>query len=133
MEQALWGTCPLDLPWQPAAIARLLHGGVAVGLLIAIFREGEMPYAGETTFLAALADQAATAVANARLLAAAREKVALEERQRLARELHDSISQSLYGIQLGARMARDRLDQDPAAIAQPIDHVMRLAEAGEAE
>ena len=37
-----------------------------------------MPYEAETTFPAALADQAATAAANARLLAAAREKVALE-------------------------------------------------------
>jgi hypothetical protein len=85
MEQALGKTCPLNLPWQPAAIARLLYRGVAVGLLTAIYREGEMPYAGETTFLAAPADQAATAAANARLLAAAREKVTLEERQRLAR------------------------------------------------
>jgi len=133
MERALGGTCPLNLPWQPAAIARLLHRGEAVGLLTAIFREGEMPYEAETTFLAALADQAATAAANARLLAAAREKVALEERQRLARELHDSVSQSLYAIQLGARMARERLDQDPAGIAQPIDHVIRLAEASQAE
>ena len=133
MEQALGGTCPLDLPWQPAAIARLLHAGVAVGLLIAIFREGEMPYAGETTFLAALADQAATAAANARLLAAAREKVTLEERQRLARELHDSVSQSLYAIQLGAQTARERLDGQSPQIVRPIDHVMRQAEASQAE
>src|SRR5215472_8226143 len=109
MERALGTTCPLNLPWQPAAIARLLHRGEAVGLLTAIFREGEMPYEAETTFLAALADQAAIAAANARLLAAAREKVALEERQRLARELHDSVSQSLYAIQVGAQMARERL------------------------
>jgi len=133
MERALGGTCPLDLPWQPAAIARLLHGGVAVGLLIAIFREGEMPYAGETTFLAALADQAATAAANARLLAAAREKVTLEERQRLARELHDSVSQSLYAIRLGAQTARERLDGQSPQVARPIDHIMRLAEASQAE
>ena len=132
-ERTLGGACPLNLPWQPAAIVRLLHRGEAVGLLTAIYREGEMPYEAETTFLAALADQAATAAANARLLAAAREKVALEERQRLARELHDSVSQSLYAIQLGAKMARERLDQDPAGIAQPIDYVMRLAEASQAE
>ena len=92
-----------------------------------------MPYAAETTFLATLAAHAATAAANARLLAAAREKVALEERQRLARELHDSVSQSLSAIQLGAQMARERLDRDPAGAAQPIDYVLRLAEAGQAE
>ena len=133
MEQALGKTCPLNLPWQPAAIARLLHRGVAVGLLTAIYREGEMPYEAEATFLAALADQAATAAANAQLLATAREKVTLEERQRLARELHDSVSQSLYAIQLGAQTARERLDGQSPQAARPIDHVMRLAEASQAE
>jgi len=133
MERALGAECPLNFPWQPAAIARLLHRGEAVGLLTAIFREGEMPYANETSFLAALADQAAIAAANARLLAAAREKVALRERQRLARELHDSVSQSLYAIQAGVQIARERLGQDSAGIAQPIDYVLRLAEASQAE
>ena len=133
LERALGKSCPLNLPWQAAVIARLLYRGAAVGLLTAIFREGEMPYAAETSFLAALADQAAMAAANARLLSAARDKVALEERQRLARELHDSVSQSLYGIQVGAQMARERLDKDAAGAAQPIDYVMRLAEASQAE
>jgi PAS domain S-box-containing protein len=133
VERALGRAWPLNLPWQPAAFAPLLHRGASVGMLTAIYREGEMPYAAETSFLAALADQAATAAANARLLVAAREKVMLEERQRLARELHDSVSQSLYAIQMGANMARDRLDQDPAAAGQPMDYVMRLAEASQAE
>ena len=92
-----------------------------------------MPYATETTFLAALADQAATAAANARLVAAAREKGTLEERQRLARELHESVSQSLFGIQLRAQIARERLDQGSAGIAQPLDDVLRMAEANQAE
>ena len=133
LERALGTECFLSLPWQPAAIARLFHRGVAVGLLTAIYWEGEMPYAAETNFRTALADQAATGAANVQLLAAAREKVTLEERQQLARELHDSVSQSLYAIQLEAQMARQRLGQGPAGVAQPIDHVMRLAEASQAE
>src|SRR5262245_50898331 len=133
VEEALGTGCPLNLPWQPAAIARLLHRGEAIGLLTAVYREGEIPYANETSFLAALADQAAIAAANARLLAAAREKVALQERQRLARELHDSASQSLFAIQAGAQIARQRLGQDSAWVAQPIDYVIQLAEASQAE
>jgi signal transduction histidine kinase len=59
--------------------------------------------------------------------------VALEERQRLARELHDSVSQALYGIALGARTARTLLERDPAKAIEPLDYVLSLAEAGLAE
>ena len=58
---------------------------------------------------------------------------AVEERQRLARELHDSVSQALYGIALGAHTARTLLDRDPTQVAEPLDYVLSLAEAGLAE
>src|SRR3712207_220870 len=73
------------------------------------------------------------AVENARLLVEVRGKAALEERQRLARELHDSVSQALYGIALGAKTARTLLDRDPGKVANPLDYVLSLAEAGLAE
>ena len=122
-----------SLPWQASAFAPLVYRGTVVGVLSTVYRKGDLPHEAETAFLAALADQATMAAEQARLVASAREKVLVEERKRLARDLHDSISQSLYGIQLGAKTARDRLERDPAGVAQPIDHVMRLAEAGEAE
>jgi signal transduction histidine kinase len=83
--------------------------------------------------LQAVADQAAIAIENARLYERARDLAALEERQRLARELHDSVSQALYGIGLGARTARTLLDRGPAKAAEPLDYVVSLAEAGLAE
>ncbi len=51
-----------------------------------------------------LADQAAVAIANAQLLAQTRETAMLEERTRLARDIHDTLAQGLTGIvvQLGA-------------------------------
>ena len=57
----------------------------------------------------------------------------LEERQRLARELHDSVSQALYGIALGARTAQTQLERDPAKLAEPLDYILSLAEAGLSE
>lgn len=57
----------------------------------------------------------------------------LEERQRLARELHDSVSQVLYSIGLGTKTARAALDHDPAQIGDALDYVDRLAEAGQVE
>lgn len=58
---------------------------------------------------------------------------ALEERQRLARELHDSVSQALYGIALGARTAQTQLKRDPVKLAEPLDYILSLAEAGLSE
>ena len=79
----------------------------------------------------AMASQAAVAIENARLHQQALQVAALEERQRLARELHDSVSQALYGIALGARTARTQLDRDPAKSAEPLEYVLSLAEGCE--
>lgn len=84
----------------------------------------------------AFANQAAVAIENARLYERAQTLAALEERQRLARELHDSVSQALYGIALGARTARtlvDRPETEIDQLASPLDYVLSLAEAGLAE
>ncbi len=99
----------------------------------------------------AIANQAAIAIENARLYQQSQQLAVLQERQRLARELHDSVSQALYGIALGARTARRLLDSAQAEdqraapadaalddslqrkLAQPLDYVLQLAEAGMAE
>jgi signal transduction histidine kinase len=81
----------------------------------------------------AIGTQAAIAIENARLFEQAQDAAALNERQRLARELHDSVSQALYGIALGARTARKLVDEDPAKAIEPLDYVVQLASAGQAE
>lgn len=61
------------------------------------------------------------------------ELAALQERQRLARELHDSVSQVLYSISLGAYTIREALDKNPREATAPVDYVINLTEAGMAE
>jgi PAS domain S-box-containing protein len=103
------------------------------GWLILYHHERDAYTEHHAALVQAIANQAATAIENARLYAQARRLAALEERQRLARELHDSVSQALYGIGLGARTARTLLDRDPAQAVEPIDYVLSLADASLAE
>jgi PAS domain S-box-containing protein len=81
----------------------------------------------------AVANHAAIAIENARLYDEAQRLAALQERQKLARELHDSVSQALYGLALGTRTARQLLDIDPSRAAEPLEYCLSLAEAGLAE
>jgi len=59
-----------------------------------------------------------------------RERAMLEERQRLARELHDSVSQALYGISLGAHTALTLFDSDQPRVLEALHYVLSLAQAG---
>lgn len=79
-------------------------------------------------------EQAKSRESEIRLLAEqAQELAVLRERQRLARELHDSVSQALYGISLGAHTAREALEDDPKEAIAPLEYVIALTEAGLAE
>ncbi|HYI16612.1 MAG TPA: histidine kinase [Thermomicrobiales bacterium] len=119
-----------DVAWDTIVAVPLVYHGRGLGVLNAYFLPDAHPDGPEIEFLKAIADQAAVAVENARLYHAAQQKAALEERQRLARELHDSVSQALYGIGLGARTARTLLDIEPERAGEPLDYVLQLAEAG---
>jgi signal transduction histidine kinase len=85
------------------------------------------------SLILAIANQATIAIENAQLYAQAQELAALEERQKLARELHDSVSQALYGISLGLHTARIQLDRDPRELPESLDYLLSLAEAALAE
>ena len=58
------------------------------------------------------------------------ERTAIVERQRLARELHDSVSQALYGISLGINTARTLFDTDRAKVLEALDYALSLTRGG---
>jgi signal transduction histidine kinase len=119
--------------WEAAAWLPLYYHDHPVGLVTAHYRSADEITPEELSFLQAISDQAAIAVETARLFGEASGKAALVERQRLARELHDSVSQALYGIALGARTARTQIERAPEKAIEPLDYVLSLAEAGLAE
>ena len=74
-----------------------------------------------------LAAHAAVAIENARLHELSRELGVAEERNRLARELHDSLTQTLFSLALTADSV------DGAAPQAGLEHVRRLARKAMAE
>jgi len=119
--------------WDTIVSVPLIQEGRVVGVLSGYYPSEYVLSGEEVAFVKIVADQVAAMAENARLFTDAQANVAFEERQRLARELHDSVSQALFGIGLGARTAREHLERNPEAARAPLDYVTQLAEVGLAE
>ncbi|GAC1339217.1 MAG: hypothetical protein NVSMB29_06220 [Candidatus Dormibacteria bacterium] len=65
------------------------------------------------TLLGAVADQAGLALRTARLSAEGRDLAVLEERTRLAREIHDTLAQQLAGVVIQLQAAEGLLPSEP--------------------
>jgi signal transduction histidine kinase len=66
--------------------------------------------------------------------AGARQAAVQQERARIARELHDGVSQTLYAITLGASRALTHLQQNQRTEVQRlIDDLLKLANTGQSE
>jgi signal transduction histidine kinase len=74
-----------------------------------------------------LAGHAAIALVNARLYERSRELSIVEERNRIARELHDAVTQKLFSLRLTADSAATLLRGDPVRAAEELSTVRRLA------
>src|SRR5271170_912217 len=95
------------LDWQAAVFLPLCWEKRVFGVFRAHLPSGLAgPSEEELAFYTALADQAAVAVTSARLGSEARQAAALLERTRLARDLHDSVSQALFSMTMHARAAQ---------------------------
>lgn len=116
-------------PCSEMAVPMILADRLIGVLYVASDEAGRFNEA-DVQVMGTLTDLIAVAIENARLYEKAQALAVLEERNRLARELHDSVSQALYGIGLGARTARMLLDRNPDRVAEPLDYVLSLAEAG---
>jgi signal transduction histidine kinase len=89
--------------------------------------------AADEELLRLLAGHAAIALVNARLYERSRELSIVEERNRIARELHDAVTQKLFSLRLTADAAAALVPRDPARAAEELDTVRRLAAEATAE
>jgi PAS domain S-box-containing protein len=82
--------------------------------------------------LRAIADQAGPAILNSRLATRVSELAAAEERQRLARELHDAVNQTLWTAALTAEAVLSDLPED-SELHQRVDRLRLLTRGALAE
>ncbi|HEY3754397.1 MAG TPA: GAF domain-containing sensor histidine kinase [Pseudonocardiaceae bacterium] len=83
--------------------------------------------AQDQELLRLLAAHAAIALVNARLYERSRELSIMAERNRIARELHDAVTQKLFSLRLTADAVATLLDRDPERAATELATVRRLA------
>lgn len=87
----------------------------------------------DTELLSLFAGHAAIAMINARLYERSRELSVIEERGRLARELHDAVSQRLFSIRAHARAASALVSRDAARAESEIAAIAELGAQAHAE
>ncbi|NJR63238.1 MAG: GAF domain-containing sensor histidine kinase [Cyanobacteria bacterium CRU_2_1] len=105
-------------------------GNRTIGAL-AVYLPGDRTFTPEQIELAqALAHQVTLAVQLTQLANQARESAILDERNRIAREIHDTLAQAFTGISIQLGVAQRIAPQDPEQAWNLIDRVTQLAHKG---
>jgi signal transduction histidine kinase len=102
------------------------NGEEVLGIIFVANKESGSFTDRDQELLTLFAAHAAIALTNARLYERSREASVLEERTRLARELHDAVSQRLFSIRAHARAAQVLVEKDPARAAAEVAAIAEL-------
>jgi signal transduction histidine kinase len=89
--------------------------------------DGQSFTADDQEVIELLAAHAAIAITNARLYEESRELSIISERNRLALELHDVVSQKLFSLTLTAEAAATQFERDPAAARLQLQRLGQLS------
>ena len=114
-------------------LAPLRVRDVPIGALSVTDRRWRRFTPEDVALVEALADQAALAIEQARLLQRSREAAGLEERARLARDLHDSVTQTVAGLGMLAQAAQVQHARGLPALSGTLERIGTLAKEALAE
>jgi len=107
----------------------LIAQGRAVGAINLGSRKLRTISSEELSLLASIGHQIGVAVENARLYEQAQQLAVMKERNRLARDLHDSVTQALYGVTLYSEAAsRQLLSGDTELVADHLCEIRNTAQ-----
>lgn len=129
-----------DARYVPIPGAEVLRAELAIPILLGERLLGVLDAAtgrrfseDDQTGLTIVADQLAIALENARLYNRVQEVAVLDERQRLARDLHDSVTQLIFSITLVAQSIRPAYQKDVLEGERRIARVLELSQQALAE
>src|SRR5581483_4280206 len=115
---------------QALLVAPVLIQGALRGRAI-VMRETRRKFTrDDLEFLLLLVGQAAAGFEGVRLQAKAEEVAVLEERARIARDLHDGFIQSLAGIDLRVEACKLLLQRDPARVPRELEDLHQAVDRG---
>jgi signal transduction histidine kinase len=103
------------------------------GAIVLSDRGGRIYLDEDVRIATTFGDQAALAVENARLRERVERAAAAAERLRLARELHDSVTQSLFAASLEADVVAEMCPAEQPRVAEAVDDLRRLTRGALAE
>ncbi len=112
----------------PLIVKDEIYGG-----LVVFYREPREFSAEETALTVALGDQVALAIENARLRADLQETAVTAERTRLARDLHDSVTQTLFSVNLIAGVLPRLWERNPEEGRRRLEDLRELSRGALAE
>ena len=127
----VWASVPDDV--RTTLLAPLVFGGELLGVFV-ISHLQIHPYPPEALDLvAALAQQVVLALQLTHLAEDAKQVAIMEEHNRIAREIHDTLAQTFTGISLQLNNAQYYATQDAAIAWEIVEQVKTLARTGLAE
>jgi len=115
-------------PHGSAAAVPLRKEGVPFGVLLLSSPHARQFEDYHEDFLYSLGDHFALGLENMRLNERRRELTLFEERNRMARDLHDSVIQKVFSLSFLAKGAESMLDGNPRAAAQSLREIGSLSQ-----
>ena len=137
---------PSDIPPSIQKLSRAVHERFRAGITVPLLVEDELygavtlyyddPHAfsdEETDLVVSFADQAALAIENARLRDEVEKAAVTAERSRLARDLHDAVTQTLFSSSLIADVLPRIWEMNPEEGRRRLDELRELTRGALAE
>lgn len=111
---------------EPGALLPIRTRANRLGVLVIIGPEGGLFSEAQLALFQSIADQLSVAIENARLFAQAEQAAVAAERSRLARDLHDAVTQTLFSASLIAEVLPRIWERNPEEGCRRLEELRQL-------